>query len=256
VLLGYVDGHALTVPTSVGRPCTIGGIQLRDRYNEWHSSALSQAEARATSEERRFFAWILSLAAPAPHASLLDVACGAGHFVEYAAGRGLTASGIDLSDVAIEAARVRVPAAEFTAGDAEHLPFADESFDHVTCLGSLEHFPDPAAGAAEMRRVLAPGGRAVIFVPNLFFLGHVWFGLRHGTQPTEGEQGFSELYLSSEGWRDVLGRGGLEVVAVERWNRIHATARVSPAVVRMWNAASRLVPFNGSYGFGFVCARA
>ncbi len=73
-------------------------------------------------------------------------------------------------------------------GRRKSLPFDDESFDLVTCLGSLEHFPDPAASAKEMKRVLKPGGEALIFVPNLFFLGHIWFGLRHGTQPTEGGQ--------------------------------------------------------------------
>ncbi len=90
----------------------------------------------------------------------------------------------------------------------ESLPFEDDSFDVVTCIGSLEHFPDPAAGAGEMARVLRPGGTAVIFVPNLFFLGHVWFGVSRGTQPSEGGQAFSEIFLSSQGWRELLERGG------------------------------------------------
>jgi SAM-dependent methyltransferase len=232
--------------------------ELGSRYDHWHASAIEALPIETATErnEARFFSWVLGLLGPAPGTTLLDVACGTGRFAAYAAAeRRVVVTGVDVSRVAIDAARRRLPAGEFVVGDAQALPFADETFERVTCLGSLEHFPDPGKGAAELRRVLRPGGRAVVFLPNLFFLGHVYFGLRHGTQPTEGDQGFSELYLTSDGWRDVLRRGGLEVVAVQRWNRIHATARVSPAVVRVWNAGSRLVPFNGSYGFGFVCAR-
>ncbi|HHX64620.1 MAG TPA: class I SAM-dependent methyltransferase, partial [Chloroflexi bacterium] len=49
-------------------------------------------------------------------------------------------------------------------GDAGHLAFADESFDAVTSLESLEFMPDPAAVIAEMLRVLKPGG--VMLVSN------------------------------------------------------------------------------------------
>jgi SAM-dependent methyltransferase len=233
--------------------------ELGSKYDDWHASAIDALPIDTATDrsEAKFFSWLLRLLVPAADTSLLDVACGTGRFAAHAAvAGGLRVTGVDVSSVAIDAARRRLPAGEFVVGDAQALPFADETFDRVTCLGSLEHFPDPAKGAAELRRVLRPDGRAVVFLPNLFFLGHVYFGLRHGTQPTEGDQGFSELYLTSDGWRDVLGRGGLEVVAVQRWNRIHATARVSRTVVRMWNVGSRLVPFNGSYGFGFVCVRA
>jgi SAM-dependent methyltransferase len=229
---------------------------LRERYDEWHHAALSQpGSPSAAEEERRFFAWVLAPLAPRAGASLLDVACGAGAFAEFAAGQGLRVTGTDLSDVAVEAARERVPSAEFVAGDAEALPFEDGAFDHVTCLGSLEHFPHPDAGAAELRRVLEPGGRALVFVPNLFFLGHIWFGLRHGQQPTEGGQEFSEEYLSSGGWRTLLEGAGFEILDVRPWNRIHASVRVSPLVKRVWNAGSRLVPLHGAYAFGFVCTK-
>ena len=52
-----------------------------------------------------------------------------------------------------------------------------------------------------------------MFVPNLFFLGHVWFGLRHGAQPSEGGQDFSETFRTSEGWRSLLeGSGRIDSV--------------------------------------------
>ncbi|MBA2567923.1 MAG: methyltransferase domain-containing protein [Actinobacteria bacterium] len=227
---------------------------LQLRYNEWHRQRLGEAPD-IDPRQLAFFDWLLDLVHPAPSADLLDVACGQGEFLSYAAGRGLRVSGVDLSDLAVEAARRRVPAAEVRVGEAESLPFEADSFDLVSCLGSLEHFPDPVASAREMQRVLKPSGEALIFVPNLFFLGHIWFGLRRGTQPTEGGQSFSEVYRSSEGWRDLLVQAGLTVREFHPWNHIYATNRVSPAATRFWNLVSRAVPRNGAYAFAFICTR-
>lgn len=104
-----------------------------------------------------------------------------------------------------------------------------------------------------MRRVLRPAGTAVIFVPNLFFLGHIYFGLRHGTQPSEGGQGFSEMFLTSQGWSNLLAEAGFEVRRFESWNYIFASDRVSPLTKRLWNRISWLVPRHGAYAFAFVC---
>jgi SAM-dependent methyltransferase len=227
---------------------------LQERYNRWHEQRLGEDGQRdLDSNEERLYAWHVSLLQARPGNRLLDVACGQGSFLDYAARRGFEVFGVDISDVAVESARTRVPSATVVVGDGEHLPFDDSSFDCVTCIGSLEHFPDPAAGAAEIARVLGPGGTAVVFVPNLFFLGHIYFGLRHGTQPTEAGQAFSETHLSSRGWQDLLEEAGLEVRGFETWNHIHASERVRPVVKRAWNVCSRLVPRHAAYAFAFVC---
>ena len=230
---------------------------LQERYNSWHEERLASVDSTVVdARESRFYDWLFDLAQPTPGAALLDVACGQGKFLDYARSRGLDVTGVDVSDVAVEAARERVPEANVVVGAGESLPFDDASFDLVTCIGSLEHFPDPAAGAGEMARVLRPGGTAVIFVPNLFFLGHVWFGIARGTQPTEGGQAFSEIFLSSQGWRELLSDAGLEVRDFHAWNFIFASDRVRPVVKKTWNALSRLVPRHGAYAFAFVCRKA
>jgi hypothetical protein len=92
-------------------------------------------------------------------------------------------------------------------------------------------------------------------VPNLFFLGHVWFGLRRGTEPSEGGQAFSETFHSFEGWRSLLESAGLVVERSHTWNTIHASEKVSRATMRVWNAVARFVPRNGAYAFAYVCRK-
>ena len=230
--------------------------ELQTKYNRWHAERLAQEDRRDLDpREERFYSWLIDLLDGSQGEHLLDVACGQGRFLGYARQRGFDVTGVDVSDVAVDAARANVPEATVLLSDGESLPFEDSCFDRVTCIGSLEHFPDPTAGAAEMARVLRPGGTAVVFVPNLFFLGHVYFGLRHGTQPSEGGQAFSEIFLSSRGWQNLLAGSGFEVRGFYPWNHIYASERVGPLVTRTWNAVSRLAPRHGAYAFAFVCTK-
>lgn len=90
---------------------------------------------------------------------LLDVCTGPGFVAAAAAERGCVVIGIDISEGMVAEARKRVPAGEFEVGDAEALPFADASFEAVTCAFGVLHLPEPARALAEAFRVLRPGGR-------------------------------------------------------------------------------------------------
>jgi len=74
------------------------------------------------------------------------------------------ATGVDLSPLAVEAARHRGHP-DVRRGAIENLPFADDSFDAVTCLDVIEHTADDRASLAELRRVTRPGGLALVTVP-------------------------------------------------------------------------------------------
>ena len=101
-----------------------------------------------------------------PGEHLLDIACGPGQLLKVAVTKGLVATGIDLSPAAIALCQKRVPTAEATVANAEALPFADNTFDLVTCLGSLERMLDRPRVLGEVKRVLRPGGRACFLVRN------------------------------------------------------------------------------------------
>jgi ubiquinone/menaquinone biosynthesis C-methylase UbiE len=98
---------------------------------------------------------------------VLDVACGAGHAAEQAAPLVRQVVGIDITPALLRLGSERVRAAGldnvlFQEGDANALPFLDDSFDVVVCRSSLHHFPDPRRAVAEMARVCRPDGRVVV----------------------------------------------------------------------------------------------
>jgi SAM-dependent methyltransferase len=64
-------------------------------------------------------------------------------------------------------------------GEAEALPYGNNSFDLVTGLDVVEHLDDDLAGLKEMRRVLRPTGQALVFVPAFMFLWGVQDDVSH-----------------------------------------------------------------------------
>lgn len=98
---------------------------------------------------------------------ILDVGSGAGqiikHLLKYAP-RDARIVGIDLSPEMLRRARQRLRSErpELYSADLTHLPFADATFDCVTCGYVLEHLPDPRMGFRELYRVMTPGARMLL----------------------------------------------------------------------------------------------
>lgn len=116
----------------------------------------------------------------------LDVACGSGRLaleLRRRAPRGLVV-GLDFSAGMLRVAAEAAPGPLYVRGDGLRLPFADATFDAVTVAFGLRNFADPGLGLSEMRRVLRPGGRALVleFVrPRPGPVGGLYrFYLRHG----------------------------------------------------------------------------
>ena len=95
---------------------------------------------------------------------VLDVCTGPGMLAEGAINRGAEAVGLDFSDAVVALAKTRVPAGEFRQGNAQDLPFPNESFDAVVCGYGVMHVPEPEIAMREMRRVVRPSGRIAISV--------------------------------------------------------------------------------------------
>lgn len=106
---------------------------------------------------------LVDAVAPRAGQRVLDVATGTGMVAAELLSRcDCTVVGIDQSADMLGAARARFahePRAELVEGEAEKLPFADESFDALTVTYLLRYVEDPRATVAELARVLRPGAR-------------------------------------------------------------------------------------------------
>jgi len=103
----------------------------------------------------------------APGARVLEIAPGPGYFaIELAKLGKFEITGLDISNTFVEIARREAQkqnlSVDFRQGNASQMPFADESFDLMLCRAAFKNFSEPVRALAEMRRVLRPGGKALI----------------------------------------------------------------------------------------------
>jgi SAM-dependent methyltransferase len=96
--------------------------------------------------------------------TVLDIGCGAGRFVEVALSCGATVFALDYSR-AVDACRANFPThpnLHIVQGDVYALPFAEECFDAIYCLGVLQHTPDPKQAFLSLPLHLSRGGRLAV----------------------------------------------------------------------------------------------
>ncbi|MEO8816323.1 MAG: class I SAM-dependent methyltransferase [Mycobacterium sp.] len=96
-------------------------------------------------------------------ARVLDIGCGFGTLLQRAAALGAEPFGVDISDVMVQAARRRVPAATVLLGDAQNVDLnavgAGEPFDRIVSRFGVMFFDDPVAAFTNIRKSAAPGAR-------------------------------------------------------------------------------------------------
>ncbi len=114
--------------------------------------------------QARRLAWILEAAGDRARGRVLDDGCGLGLYLERLATGARAAVGVEFDAERARLAGGRGLRVAQAAG--ERLPFPDGTFDLILSHEVLEHVADDRQAMGEIARLLAPGGRAVIFVPN------------------------------------------------------------------------------------------
>jgi ubiquinone/menaquinone biosynthesis C-methylase UbiE len=170
---------------------------------------------------------------------ILDVGSGAGQIIQHLlkyADPGASITGFDLSLEMLKRARRRLKSSRprFINADLTRLPFADQTFDCVTCGYVLEHLPDPRPGLAELSRVLIDGGRMLLIATEDNF-GGAWT---------------SRFWLCRTYNRAQL-RGTCQALGLawkqELWfSRLHAAFRAGGICVEIVKQPSELAGQNGN----------
>jgi SAM-dependent methyltransferase len=188
----------------------------------------------------------------------------------WASRQGARAYGIDISEPIVIQARSAFdnrPGArgclQGAVGDVRSLPFRDATFDAIYSMGTIEHFDETERAVEEMARVLKPGGRAIVGVPNRYdpFLRPLLVTILQ----TAGLYGYGfEKSYSRRALRQLLENAGLEVVAetailfIPGWLRMldlacHTWCRpltaVTGAMVRPFVFIDRHVPAVRRHGY-------
>ncbi|MBS3175079.1 class I SAM-dependent methyltransferase [Candidatus Woesearchaeota archaeon] len=187
---------------------------------------------------------------------LLDIACGRGFLLKAASSKGFEISGIDISKEAIELAKLNVPNASLKVGAAEKLPFKDNYFDVVFCLGSLEHFLDQEKAISEIKRVSKKDSRLFIMVPNKDFILFK-FTNHEGTHQSE----IQETLRTNNEWVNLFRKNGLSIskTLADDYNfkqRIFFDYRPLFVIRRsLLKVLGLFIPLKFSYQFLYCCKK-
>jgi len=137
------------------------GMGMEGRVAKWYAKTTRSAMDDFKALAKRMSETL------AEGSSVLEVAPGPGYFaIELAKLGNYKITGIDISktfvDIASENARAESVEINFQHGNASSMPFEDNSFDLIVCRAAFKNFSDPVGALKEMRRVLRPGGQALI----------------------------------------------------------------------------------------------
>jgi SAM-dependent methyltransferase len=170
---GYLDLLGPDEPASTGwmQDFMLTGAVPRI-YERWWRPALGRVAkgvfGPGMADERRIARLLLGLS---PGDGVLDVACGTGNFTRDFArsvGPGGLVVGMDVSQTMLrravaDTAESGLDQVAYVRGDAQALPFKEQSFDAVCCFAAFHLFADPMAALDRMTAVLTPGGRIALF---------------------------------------------------------------------------------------------
>ncbi|MGC4190304.1 MAG: methyltransferase domain-containing protein [Thermomicrobiales bacterium] len=178
---------------------------------------------------------MVELAQPLPTDRVLDIATGGGHVAVTFSPHVAQVIASDLTPEILHYAAAYfaergLTNVETALADAEDLPFADDSFQIVTCRIAPHHFPRPDHFVAEVARVLTPDGRFVLIDSTIQAggLGDFFNRMERLRDPSHVRA------LSNEEWEALLADAGLRVDVEESYHKHHDFDD--------WTARSRMTP--------------
>ena len=171
----------------------------RSRYERWATQHKQDYAIAGWSEEglARRLALVLRLIDQTnlqTGSRVLDLGAGPGTYTRALSARGLKCFGLDYSWNVIKVAKAKDATGRYLQGEAYHLPFQNNAFDAVLCVGVLQSLDSATHAVVEMRRILKPGGYLLLDGLNSLFWLHC---LRHWREKTKGLEKRMSYYSPS-----------------------------------------------------------
>lgn len=182
----------------------------QEGIKEWFDNTYKKDGYRYLRPKNAYKCFITALGAQTG-GKLLDVACGPGLMLKVAEESKLKPYGIDLTPTGVAMAKKLVKTAVVEEANAEQIPFDNNTFDYVTCLGSLERMINLPQVLSEQKRVGKADARFCFMVRNTRTL--MWFLKKtFRLENKKGHQGAKTL----EEWTDIFSENGFEIEAVHK----------------------------------------
>lgn len=181
---------------------------------------------------------------------LLDIACGTGQLLRRAESLGLRCYGIDISEEAIRKARKNVKGELISANVDKCLPYDDNYFDYIICLGSLEHFENQSGVLREICRIAKKSCWIYLLVDNEDYILHR-LGYETDVQPVINRH-------SVLGYRSLIEESGLNIYRTYRHNSHLTNLTESSSVPKLlakllFRPFVSLIPLHLSFQIIFLC---
>lgn len=139
---------------------------IKESTKKLYNKIASTWKQKVWVTSKEFNQRIISFAELKGDEKTLDVGIGSGELATTLKLKDVT--GIDISEKMIQESRKLHPEYKLYSGDAENLPFKDNTFDFVYCRNFLQNFEDPTRAFQEMYRVAKPGGKIMVIESAVF----------------------------------------------------------------------------------------
>ncbi len=158
----------------------------------------------AAAVERDFVAFKLLSKLHEEPEGMLDFGCGNGHTLQFFKDKwpDTKYTGVDISDVALKLAQIRVPEGKF------YQTMPEGKWDIITIMGVAEHFPHPASELERLASYLEPGGHIYLEVPNCLSYSD---SNEEGFRETFAGAGQIEWHWKRKTWEKAIRDAGLEI---------------------------------------------
>lgn len=205
------------------------------------------------------YLWAIEQLRPVAGCTLMDIATGEGRLAVLAKKYQLRAFGTDFAHAGLRKGNADDPGVGWFTADGEFLPVRDHCMDYVTHIGSLEHYLDPVRGAQEITRMLKPGGKACILLPNAFGLfGNIQYVTKTGDVFDDGQP--LQRYATRREWERLLTNAGMRILHVYAYNEVlmpRTRKELVYLLKRPWKIIryliSKFVPLNLANHLVFIC---